>query len=53
MKKVSENIYSCSGGYLPSLNQCENAVSEDIDFYAIEKDDILYLIYDNLSLDDL
>lgn len=53
MKKVSENIYSCSGSYLPSLNQYENAVSEDIDFYAIEKNDKMYLVYDNLSLDDL
>lgn len=53
MTEISENIYSCSGSYLPSLNQRKNAVSEGIDFYAIEKDDKLYLIYDELSLNDL
>lgn len=53
IKKLSENIYSCNGNYIPSLKQYENIIAEDIDFYIIEKNDKLYLIYDDLSLDDL
>lgn len=53
LNEIAENIYSCNGNYIPSLKYLENMISEDIDFYIIEKEDKLYFVFEDLSLEEL
>lgn len=53
LNKISENIYSCNGSYLTYYKRAEDLITEDIDFYIIEKEDKLYFIFEDLSLEEL
>lgn len=53
MNKVAENIYSCNGNYTSYYKRAKNLISEDIDFYIIEKEERLYFIFEDLSLEEL
>lgn len=53
MSEIAEDIYSCNGSYVSYYKRAENLIAENIDFYIIEKEDKLYFVFEDLSLEEL
>lgn len=53
LNKIGENNYSCNGSYVSYYKRAEDLIAEDINFYILEKEDRLYFIFEDLSLEEL
>ena len=53
LTKLAENVYSCSGDFIPSWDPYENYVKEGVDFYIVVIDDFYYFIHEDFTIEEL
>ena len=53
LTKLSDNIYSANGQFMPSRKKYENYISESVDFYVLVDEYKLTLITEDLTLEEL
>ena len=53
MNKVADNVYAVDGKYPSDWYKLENLIADDIDFYAVFKKNALYIIFDQIDIDNI